>query len=121
MFRERALKVVLIVVGSLFLAGIYPITVILWRRDKPVYTDAMLLSVYVSLGILLLIAVRNPSAHRSLIAFSGWSCFAQAAIMAVIAFRDVGEAEVLGMALLIIVGAPLLVLAPAKENEPSGS
>src|SRR5215470_13992223 len=97
MLRERALKVVLIVVGSLFSAGVYPVTVILSRRDKPVYTDAILLSVYVTLGILLLMAVRNPSAHRSLIAFAGWSCLAQAGVMAVIAFRDACEGEVLGI------------------------
>ena len=30
-------------------------------------------SLYVTLGILLLLAVRNPAAHRSLIAFAVWS------------------------------------------------
>ena len=46
----------------------------------------MMLSLCVALGIFLLIAVRNPSANRSLIAFTAWSCFAHAAVMAVTTF-----------------------------------
>ena len=32
----------------------------------------MMLCVYVTLGIFLLLAARNPSAYRSVIAFGGW-------------------------------------------------
>jgi hypothetical protein len=113
--RERALKVVLLVVGLLFSAGIYPVTTILWQRDQAGYTDAMMLSLYFTLGILLLMAVRNPSAHRSLIAFAAWSSFAHAAVMAVMAFRDASErGHLVGVAILLVIGLPLLVLAPAK-------
>jgi hypothetical protein len=49
---------------------------------------AMMMSLYVTLGIFLLLAARNPSANRSLIAFTVWSSFAHAALMAVQAFRD---------------------------------
>jgi len=38
----------------------------------------MMLSLYVALGIFMLIAVRSPSEHRSLIAFAAWSSFAHA-------------------------------------------
>lgn len=115
MTRERALKVVLVPVGLLFTAGIYPVTMILWHRDQSGYTDAMMLSLYVTLGILLLMAVRNPSAHRSLIAFAAWSSFAHAAVMAVMAFRDASERELLlGVAILVVIGILLIVLAPAK-------
>ena len=48
----------------------------------------MMLSLYVTLGIFLLLAARKPSANRSLIAFTVWSSFAHAALMAVQAFRD---------------------------------
>ena len=64
MRRERALKVVLVLVGLLFCAGIYPL--ILMAKQEPAL--AMMMSLYVTLGIFLLIASRNPSAHRSLIA-----------------------------------------------------
>ncbi len=112
MNRERALKILLVVVGLLFSATVYPVT--LFLRQEPAL--AMMLSLYVTLGIFLLLAVRNPSANRSLIAFTAWSSFAHAAVMALQAFRNViAHGELLGVAALIIIGVALLVLAPAKQ------
>ena len=54
MTRERMLKVLLVLVGLLFTAMIYPVTMILWHREQSGYTDAMMGSLYVTLGILLL-------------------------------------------------------------------
>ncbi len=117
MWRERTLKIVLALVGLLFTAGIYPLTMILWHRDQAGYTDAMMLSLYVTLGILLLIAVRNPPAHRSLIAFAAWSSFAHATVMAIMAYRDASERGLLlGSTVLVLIGVPLIVLAPAPEG-----
>jgi hypothetical protein len=113
MIRERALKVVLVLVGLLFSAGIYPLTMFLWSEAGV----AMMLSLYVTLGIFLLIAARNPSANRSLIAFTAWSSFAHAAVMAVQAFRNViPRGELLGVAALVVIGVTLIVLAPAKRS-----
>ncbi len=115
MIRERALKVVLVVVGLLFTAGIYPVTTIIWNRDHSGYGDAMMLSLYVTLGVLLLIAARNPSEHRSLIAFAAWSSFAHGAVMAIMAFRDASQRDPLwGVVALAVIGIVLIVLAPAK-------
>ena len=78
----------------------------------------MMLSLYVTLGIFLLLAVRNPSAHRSLIAFTAWSSFVHAAVMAVQAYQNVIQrGELFGVAALVIIGVALIALAPAK---PSG-
>jgi|SRR5437879_4383557 len=116
MWRERVLKVVLVLVGLLFTAGIYPVTMILWQRDQSGYTDAMMGSLYVTLGILLLLAARNPSAHRSLIAFAAWSSIAHASVMAVMVFWDADErGHLLGVAIFVVIGIPLIVLAPAKQ------
>jgi hypothetical protein len=113
MNRERALKVVLVLVGLLFLAGIYPL--IVFGRQGPAV--AMMLSVYVTLGIFLLLAVRNPSANRSLIAFTAWSSFAHAAVMAVQAYQKLIErGELLGVAALVVIGLALIALAPAKQS-----
>src|SRR4030088_2946886 len=112
MNRERALKVVMVLLGLLFLALIYPLTMFLWSEAAV----AMMLSLYVTLGIFLLIAARNPSANRSLIAFTAWSGFALAAVVAVRAFRNViPRGELLGVAPLVVIGAALSVLAPAKR------
>ncbi len=117
MWRERGLKAVLLLVGLLFSAGIYPLTMILWHRDQSDYGDAMMLSLYVTLGILLLIAVRDPSAHRSLIAFAAWSSFAHGTVMAVMAFRDERARHLLpGVAILAVIGVVLIVLPPARQS-----
>jgi hypothetical protein len=111
MRRETALKVVLVLVGLLFSALVYPMTI--FMRQEPAL--AMMLSLYVTLGIFLLAAVRNPSAHRSLIAFTAWSSFAHAAIMGWQAFKNMIErTELFGVAALIIIGVALIALAPAK-------
>jgi hypothetical protein len=80
MNRERALKVVLVLVGLLFLAGVYPVADSLWHANtnQSEYGDDMMLSIYVTLGIFLLLAARNLSANRSRVAFTAWSSFAHA-------------------------------------------
>jgi len=120
MIRERALKVVLAWVGLVFSAGIYPVVTSVrsgWETNKE---DAlpMMLSLYVTLGIFLLLAVRNPSANRSVIAFAAWSSFAHAAVMAVMAINLASErGGLLGAgAVFTIIGAALIVLAPAKQS-----
>jgi hypothetical protein len=57
MRQERALKVVLVVVGMIFCGLAYPS--IMFVKQAPAL--AMQFSVYVTLGIFLLLASRNPS------------------------------------------------------------
>jgi hypothetical protein len=114
MWRERVLKVVLVLVGLLFSALVYPLMIFLWQEPAL----AMMLSLYVTLGIFLLLAARNPAASRSLIAFTAWSSFAHAAVMSVQAARDVSERAYLlgGVAGLVVIGVALIALAPAKPS-----
>jgi hypothetical protein len=112
MNRERALKVVLVVVGLLFAATVYPLMLFV-KQDPAV---AMMMSLYVTLGIFLILAARNPSANRSLIAFTAWSSLAHAAVMSIQAFRNfVARGELIGSAVLVIIGVALIALAPAKQ------
>jgi len=122
MNRERVLQVVLVLLGLLFTAGIYPVVMIVWHRDQKGYGDAMMMSLYFALGILLLMAVRNPSEHRSLIAFAAWSSFAHAAVMGMMALRDTEAHELLpGVAALVVIGVALLLLIPTKKAGQHGS
>jgi hypothetical protein len=117
MWRKRALKVVLVLVGLVFSAGVLPVTDSLWHVNQSTYSGDMMLSLYVALGIFLLIAARNPSANRSLIAFTAWSSFAHAAVMAVMAFQNVNyRGDLWGVVVLVIIGIGLIVLAPAKQS-----
>jgi uncharacterized membrane protein YoaK (UPF0700 family) len=63
-------------------------------------------------------AVRNPSANRSLIAFAAWSSFAHGAVMAVLAVHLASERGDLlsAVAVLVIIGVALIALAPAKQS-----
>jgi hypothetical protein len=109
MWRERVLKIVLVLVGLLFLAGVYP----LWRLQLDPSEQ-----IYAALGVFLLLALRNLSANRSLIAFTAWSSLVHASIMAVQAFHNViPRADLLHAVLpLAIVGVGLIALAPAKQS-----
>jgi hypothetical protein len=107
-----ALKIALAVVGLLFLAAGYPLA--LYVRQEPAL--AMMLSLYVTLGVFLLLAIRNPSANRSLIAFTAWSSFAHAALMGSQAMLNmVSHIELIGVGLLVIIGVVFIALAPAKQ------
>ena len=61
MWRERALKIVLVLVGLLFTLGVYPLIGSLLHPADSDTGDTMMLSVYVTPGIFLLLAARNPS------------------------------------------------------------
>jgi hypothetical protein len=113
MWRERTLKVVLVVVGLIFCALAYPL--IMFVKQEPAL--AMQFSVYVTLGIFLLFASRNPSANRSLIAFTAWSSFVHAMLMAGQAFAGlIARGELVGSAVLVVIGVALIALAPAKKS-----
>lgn len=114
MTRERALRVVLVVVGLLFLATVYGIVQV--REDE---TLQMMLSIYVTLGVFLLLSLRNPSANRSLIAFTAWSSLTHASVIAVQSFYNGGERRhlLLGSLGFAVIGVALITLAPAKVRE----
>ena len=114
MKRERVLKVVLVLVGLIFCAAVYPL--ILMVRQEPAL--AMMMSLYATLGVFLLLASRNPAANRSLIAFAGWSSIAHAAVMAFQASRNMIERrELFGVAFFAVVGVVLIALVPATSVE----
>jgi peptidoglycan/LPS O-acetylase OafA/YrhL len=119
MVRERLLKILLVLVGLLFSAAIYPAIGGLSHPASSDTGDTMMMAVYFALGIFLLIAVRNPSEHRSLIAFAAWSSFAHAAIMSVLGLEMPSDRAgfLAGSAVLVVIGAALIVLAPRKQSE----
>jgi hypothetical protein len=105
MKREVALKIML--------ALAYP-AIIFVRQDPSM---SMMFSIYVTLGVFLLIAIRNPWASRSLIAFTAWSSLVHAAVMGTQAMRNmVSRDELAGVAVLIVIGATLIALAPAQQR-----
>jgi len=117
MKTELAVKIVLVLVGLLFTAGVYPLVGSLLHPAGSDMGDTMMLSLYVVLGVFLLIAVRNPSAHRSLIAFAAWSSFAHAVAMSILGLEIPNQRVgfLVGSAVLVVIGVALIALAPAKQ------
>ncbi len=117
--RIKYLRIALIAVGLIFIFGIYPLTVLWpsgwsWHMGGHSMYLEMILGIYVTLGVFLILASRNPMAHRSLIAFTVWSSVVHGAIMAA---QSVAYPEHMGHLLgdvpaLLIVAAVLAWLTP---------
>ncbi len=124
MNREWALKIVLVLVGLLFAAAIYPAVMPLLHPGPSDNTgDTMMMSLYFTLGVFLLVAARKPPAHRSLIAFAAWSSFAHAVVMAILGLHIPSEKVgfLIGSGVLVVIGVALIALAPAKQSVEQGS
>ncbi len=85
--RVKYLRIALLLVGLIFIVGIYPLTIVWpsgwsWNTGQSEYLQ-MILGIYATLGVFLVIASRNPLAHRSLIWFTVWSSVVHGGIMAV--------------------------------------
>src|SRR6266545_1362601 len=88
--RERALQIVLVVVGLLIgVANIYPLVTYFLAGPSPTggTTAPMFWTIYAMLGVFLVLAARNPSAYRSLIAYAVWSSVAHAVVMVLMAIQ----------------------------------
>jgi len=114
--RLLYLRIALIVIGLFAIFGFYPLTVVwpsgwAWGHGHSHYL-MMIIGVYATLGVFLLIAARNPDAHKSLIWFTVWSSVVHAGIMAVQGFTDPAErGHLVGDApALILVAIVLAVL-----------
>jgi hypothetical protein len=80
----------------------------------------MILGVYATLGVFLIIASRDPLAHRSLIWFTVWSSVVHALVMAVMALQDPAErGHLIGdVPALLLIAVALGILTRRAESEP---
>ena len=122
--RERALQVVLVVLG-LATAGANVIPLVnslVALRPTGGTTAPMFYTVLAMLGVFLVLAARNPAAYRTFIAYAVWSSFAHTAVMALMAIQlPTKRGELLAGVAVTGLGAVLLfVLAPRKETAFAG-
>ena len=116
--RIKYLRVVMVAVGLVFTVGVYPLTIVwpsgwAWHAGQSDYLQ-MILGIYATLGVFLIIASRNPLAHRSLIWFTVWSSVVHGVIMGL---QSLANPEHIGhlygdVAALLIVAAVLAFLMP---------
>jgi hypothetical protein len=119
MNRDKALRILLVLFGLIFVAGVYPLITSVrsgWQANNE-DAEPMALSLYVTMGIFLLLAARNPSANRGVITFAAWLNVAHAAVMTVMAVHLPNERQglLIASAVFGVIGASLILLAPAKQ------
>ena len=115
--RLLFLRIALIVIGLTFIFGIYSLGIVwpsgwTWGHGHSHYL-LMIIGVYATLGVFLLIASRNPYAHKSIIWFTVWSSVVHGTIMGAQAFGDAAErghltADVPALFIVAIVLAALM-------------
>jgi hypothetical protein len=118
--RLRLLRVALVVFGLIFLVGLYPLMNAWWPggwRWSPNQTEyeQMIVGVYVTLGVFMILASRNPLQHRSLIWFTVCSSLVHAGIMAMQAMNNMPaeHGHLFGdVPALVLVATVLAVLTP---------
>ena len=127
MSSRSLLKFALAVFGTVFLL-VYPLAVV-WPSGWAWHTGAphdskyfmMMVGVYATLGVFLLIAARDPQAHRSVIWFAVWSSIVHGAIMAVQSMPGEHRWHLLGdvpaLFLVAIVLGGLLVSSDAGQGK----
>ena len=123
MKRERILQIFLALLGLLFTAFVYFLYTDLWHAKWLVVmhneTDPMFLSFFIALGPFLLLAARNPPAHRSLIVFTAWWNLAHAAVMSIETVQawDRGiHRNFADVVIFAVIGLILFILLPARRN-----
>ena len=129
MKRERTLQVVLVLVGLFYSFWGYFLFEALWHSSWLNGNDEvgpMFLSLNTVLGVFLLLAVKQPAKHRSLVAYGAWSSLAHGFTMAI----QTAEAWARGIhrnwspwdiVIVGVIGIVLLALLPAKQPAPASA
>jgi len=121
--KLKYLKIALYVFGVIFIVGVPAMMMWIWPSGwgwtppQPEY-EQMIMGIYVTLGIFLVRAAKNPMADASLIWFTIWSSIVHAGIMLVQAIVDETErVNLLGdIPALFLVAVVLWYLMPKRTE-----
>jgi hypothetical protein len=128
MKRERALQVVLVLVGLLYSFWGYLLFDNLWHAKwLSGHCDVMpmFLSLNTTLGLCLLLAVKHPARHRLMISYGAWSSLAHVFTMTIMSAQAVAHGmhrqdSPQDIVMFLVIGITLLALRPAKQASPAG-
>jgi hypothetical protein len=127
MKRERALQVVLVIVGLLYSLWGYFLFDVLWHASwLKGHNDVlpMFLSLNAALGPCLLLAVKHPAKHRLMIGYGAWSSLAHAFTMTIQSLQAAAHGmhrqdSPQDIVMFVVIGVTILALLPAKEASPA--
>jgi hypothetical protein len=113
------LRIALVAIGLTFIFGIWPLTVVWpagwsWHAEGRSYYLEMIITIYITLGVFLILAARDPLSHLSIIWFTVWSSITHGGVMAVQSFDgDQNMAHLWGdVSALFVVAIVLALLTP---------
>jgi hypothetical protein len=119
--KLKYLSLALYLFGVIFIVGIWTMMQLWpagwsWEPRQPEY-EQMIMGMYAVLGIYLVIAAKDPLAHRSLISFTIWSSAVHGGIMLAQALRDpVEKPNLMGdIPALFLVAIVLYFLLPKSK------
>ena len=122
MKKESLTRIVLVIVGLLNLAIIYPLFMDLWHSgwlEQKNEVEPMFLSFFIPIGASLLVAARRPSEHRSMIALAAWLHISHGTVMSiqtVEAWNHGIHRSFADVILFLAIGVVLLALLPGKRE-----
>lgn len=112
--RMKYLKVALWVTGVFCIVGVYPLTILWpsgwsWHEGGQSLYLQMIIAIYVTLGVFLIIAAKDPLQHLSLIWFAVWSSVVHGGLMAVQAIVYPGHTgHLLGDVPVLLIAAVVI-------------
>ena len=129
MKRERALQIVLVLVGLFYSFWGYLLFDALWHsRWLEGHDDVMpmFLSLNTALGPCLLLAVKHPARHRLMIAYGAWSSLAHGITMTIMSAQAIAHGthrkdSPQDIVIFVAIGIAILALLPAKQPSPVGA
>src|SRR5262249_713080 len=119
----KYLRIALVLIG-IFIFGIYLLMIVwpsgwTWHSGHSDY-PLMIVGIYATLGVFLILAARDPLAHRSLIWFTVWSSVIPGGIMAVQALGPNRHGHLVGdVRALFIIAIVLALLTPRGSRAVS--
>ena len=123
MKRERTLQVLLVVLGLFYSFWGYLLFDELWQSKWMGHSDVMpmFLSLNTVLGVFLLLAVKHPAKHRSVIAYGAWSSLGHAFTMTIMSLEAIAHGthrkdSPQDIVIFTVIGVVVLLLLPRKET-----
>jgi hypothetical protein len=129
MKRERALQILLVLLGLFYCFWGYLLFDDLWHsRWLSAHCDVnpMFLSLNTALGPCLLLAVKQPAKHRLMILYAALSSLTHAFTMTIMSAQAVAHGmhrkdSPQDIVIFGVIGVTLLALLPAKQPSPAGA
>ena len=121
---KRIRQIIVALLGLLYVGLLYPLYTDLWHSKWLIEMhneecEPMFLTFFVTLGVFLLLAAREPIRYRLVIAFAAWHSLAHSATMliqTIETYRHGTPRDYTDVVLFGIIGIVVLLIVPPKEE-----